>query len=139
MFNSDTFNPIAWLGNGAAVTAIFSAVLGWIPPIAAVIALIWYTINIYESKTIQNYLQRRLRNKLMCLHARTAALEMRLVDVTDVSTMDHFKKMAGMRTDVDAGLRERELNHEHANELMIAAIAEKKLAAAQPDPPTSIS
>ena len=139
MFKFDDFNPISWFSNGAAVAALFSTLLGWLPPVVAGVALVWYTINIYESKTIQNYLRRRLRNKLLSLHAQTVALEMRLVDVTDGQTMEHYKKLMGMRADVDAGLRKRELNHEHANELMRAAIEEKKLAASQINPPTSPS
>ena len=134
MFNYDNFNLTAWVGGLTSIGAIFSTLFGWVPPIAAVFALIWYMIQIYESEPVQRWRTQRLRTKLLRLHERAANLELRLVDVTDGQTMDHYKKMISMRVDVDAGLRERELNHQHANEVMRAAIEAKKLEPPLPDP-----
>ena|ERR1035437_8677428 len=135
MFNYDNFNLTAWVGGLTSIGAIFSTLFGWVPPIAAVFALIWYMIQIYDSEPVQKYRTRRLRNKLLRLHERAANLEMRLVDVTDEQTLDHYKKLISMRVDVDTGLRERELNHEHANEIMRAVIDAKRREPTPSDPP----
>jgi len=44
-----------WVSAGAVIGSI----AGILPPIAAVFAIIWYCIQIYESKTVQNWIRRR--------------------------------------------------------------------------------
>lgn len=39
--------------------AILGAFAGALPPIAAFIAIIWYCLEIYESKTIQGFIRNR--------------------------------------------------------------------------------
>jgi hypothetical protein len=41
----------------SAITVV-GAVAGYLPPIAAVFAIIWYLIQIYESRTVQGWLKR---------------------------------------------------------------------------------
>lgn len=41
-----------WI-DGISASAILAAILGWLPAIAAVLAIIWYCIQIYESATGQ--------------------------------------------------------------------------------------
>lgn len=45
--------------DGFSVTAIVGVFVGALPTIAAVVALVWYLIQIYESKTFQNWYQKR--------------------------------------------------------------------------------
>ena len=66
---------LAWIGNGASVAAVFSTLIGWLPPVAAVIAFIWYCIQIYESKTIQRHLEARRVRKIAALRAQIIKLE----------------------------------------------------------------
>ena len=113
-----------WLGSLASLGAIIASYAGWVPSVAALLALIWYIIQIKESDTVRAWQKRRMRYRLEYLHQEAARLEMKLVDVSDATTMDHLKKMIGMRVDIDAGLRERELNHEHANEIATAVAKE---------------
>lgn len=42
-----------------SVAAILGTFAGWLPPLAALAAIIWYAINIYESKTVQAWLAQR--------------------------------------------------------------------------------
>tara|TARA_R110002073_G_scaffold64442_1_gene161398 strand:+ start:146 stop:313 length:168 start_codon:yes stop_codon:yes gene_type:complete len=43
-----------WLSVGAAV----STVAGWLPPLASALTIIWLSIRIWESPTIQNIFKR---------------------------------------------------------------------------------
>src|ERR1035437_4407684 len=124
-----------WLSNIVAAGAIIASYAGIVPGVAAFVALICYTIQIWESNTVTDWRKRRLRHRLERIHQTAARLEMQLVDVTDAGTMEHFKKLTGMRLDLDAGLKERELNHEHANEIAVKVAkehqAERAAAAAE--------
>jgi hypothetical protein len=124
-----------WLGNIASVGAIVASYAGWVPSIVALVALVWYLIQIKESNTFTDWRKKRMRHQLERIHQKAARLEMQLVDVTDAGTMEHFKKLTGMRLDLDAGLKERELNHEHANEIAVKVAkehqAERAAAAAE--------
>lgn len=71
--NMDHFN--AWIGNALSLSAIAGTLLGYFPAIAAVVALIWYLIQISESDTVQRYLMNRRRRKLARLKARLLLLE----------------------------------------------------------------
>ena len=66
---------LSWIGNGASVSAIAFSIMGWLPPIAAVIAFIWYCIQIYESNTAQKWLSRRRAKKIARLRAALVLLE----------------------------------------------------------------
>lgn len=43
---------------GAGLT-IVAALIGWLPAVSAVLAIAWYGIQIYESKTVQDWLNRK--------------------------------------------------------------------------------
>ncbi len=64
-----------WLSNGAATGAIVSTFLGWTPAVAALVAFVWYMIQIYESRTTQRWLAMRRVRKLARLKARVVLLE----------------------------------------------------------------
>lgn len=70
-----------WIMNSASAAAIVSTIMGWVPAITAIIALVYYCIQIYESQTVQKYvasrrLQRiaRLKAKLMMLESKPAPM-----------------------------------------------------------------
>jgi hypothetical protein len=68
-------NPVlAWLGNIASAGAILASFVGWIPAVAALIALTWYVIQIVESRTFQRWLRNRHLRKL--LHAKSKIIEL---------------------------------------------------------------
>lgn len=48
--------------DGISAAAILATFAGWLPPLAGLAGLIWYGIQIYESKTVQKHV-RRLRLK----------------------------------------------------------------------------
>lgn len=54
---------LAWLGNGGALATIAGTILGLLPPLAALAAVIWYLVQIYESKTYRDWRDERLRRK----------------------------------------------------------------------------
>lgn len=69
-------NPITtWVSNilgGGVVTATLA---GLLPSFAAIIAIAWYFIQIYESATVQRWLAQRRVRKLARLKARVIMLE----------------------------------------------------------------
>lgn len=115
-----------WIINGISVSTIITAMLGFIPSIAALVAATYYAVQIWESETVKAWRKRRLRRKLLVLHQRAGELELQLVDTTDRETLDHLKKSIAMRVDIDAGLQKRETLHDKANAAMIAAAQEKQ-------------
>lgn len=69
-------HPVSqWLGNVISGAAIVASFVGYIPGIAACVALVWYFIQIYESATIQRWLAGRRIRKLARLKARVIMLE----------------------------------------------------------------
>lgn len=106
-------NPIvSWIGNSASVGLIVSSIIGWLPATAATIAVIWYMIQIYESKTVQRWLSGRLQKKLLKLHAEAAKLEMLLSQKNDFETKEQIKHLAKIRTEIDYNIS----SHAHRQE-----------------------
>ena len=64
-----------WTMNGASGVAIITTIVGWLPPMAAVVALIWYIIQIYESDTIQNWIRGKRVRKIARMKARVLMME----------------------------------------------------------------
>lgn len=63
---------LSYLGGLGTIVTSF---LGWLPPTAATVALIWYFIQIYESHTMQRWLLNRRTRKLARLKARVILME----------------------------------------------------------------
>lgn len=61
-------------GHIASAGAIVFAILGWLPPLAALVGLIWYCIQIHESKTMQDWLKRQRVRKINALRAQLLVL-----------------------------------------------------------------
>lgn len=95
-----------WFGNIASVGAVVTSMLGYIPAIGAGVAIVWYSIQIYESDTMKRYRQDRLRRKLIRLHQQATELELHLTDPRDIEAITKLKNMTCQRIEVDAGLEQ---------------------------------
>jgi hypothetical protein len=69
----DHFNT--WLGNVISIGAIIGAIFGVVPFIAALVALVWYLIQIFESATAQRWMAGRRERKIARLRAKILMLE----------------------------------------------------------------
>ena len=47
------------LVDAVAVTTSAAALVGWLPPIVAILTLVWTVIRIYETETVQKFVQKR--------------------------------------------------------------------------------
>lgn len=108
---------ISWIGNSASVGVIVSAIIGWLPAAAALIAVIWYLVQLYESKTIQRFLDRRLRKKLVKLHSEAARLELLLSEKNNFETREQIKHLAKMRTELDYNINSLAHSKEEAEKV----------------------
>lgn len=61
MFSVD--HPVTKAVDVVAVAATVLAFLNWLPPLAALGALIWYSIQIWESKTMQHWYRARRQRR----------------------------------------------------------------------------
>ncbi len=68
-------NLSAWFGNVASAGVIVSTMLSWLPQIAAIVALIWYIIQIYESPTLQRWFYTRRTRRIARMKAAVLLLE----------------------------------------------------------------
>ncbi len=71
------FDLSHWTGHIISLFALTGSLFGVIPAIAGVAALIWYVIQIVESRTVQEWVHRRNARKIVKLQAELAALELR--------------------------------------------------------------
>lgn len=73
--DTDFWGWVYWIGHVLSPAAIFGSLLGYFPGIAALVALIFYIIQIYESPTTQTWLHTRRLRKIAQLKKHMAALE----------------------------------------------------------------
>lgn len=66
---------VQWVGNGLSVGALVSTIFGWLPAAGAVVAIVWYLIQIAESDTFQKWRLRRHIKRVAKLEARLAYLK----------------------------------------------------------------
>lgn len=58
--------PIVRAGvDTAALGGLIATFLGWMGPIGALLAVIWYGLQIYESKAVQDFLAKRASKREM--------------------------------------------------------------------------
>ena len=67
------------IGHVASGVALLGALIGIVPAVAAVVAFVWYAVQIYESKTFQDYLKRR-REKYVVLQQKRIIRMQRALD-----------------------------------------------------------
>jgi hypothetical protein len=81
---------LSWMGHVASVGAIFTTILGWAPPIAAMIAVIWYLIQISESQTAIQWRANRavLNHARKVARAKVAAAEAQAKTLVDAAKAD---------------------------------------------------
>jgi hypothetical protein len=60
---------IGWIGHSLSSAAILGTIFGFFPYFAALLAAVWYLIQIYESRTFQHW----FRNRLMKHRAKRLA------------------------------------------------------------------
>lgn len=70
---------LSWVGNGLSLGAIATTMLGLTPAVAAIVAIIWYSIQIYESATVQKWFAKRRLRRLARLKAEVLMLETKIV------------------------------------------------------------
>lgn len=59
MNHDDTKHAI----DALSIAAVAGALMEWLPPIAALLTIIWTLLRIYESPTVQGWLERRRQAK----------------------------------------------------------------------------
>lgn len=66
---------LSWTGNLASLGAIVSTFVGLLPPLGAAVAIVWYAINIADSRPVQRWLRSRRAHKIAKLKAKLCELE----------------------------------------------------------------
>lgn len=79
---------LTWTINLAGFGTVVSTIFGWMPPIAAGAALVWYYIQISESDKVRRWITGRRVRKLARLKARALMLEAQLKQPTTPSAVD---------------------------------------------------
>jgi uncharacterized protein HemY len=64
-----------WVGNVISGGTVIGVLAGFVPAVAAFVALVWYLIQIYESATVQRWRATRRARTLARLKARVLMLE----------------------------------------------------------------
>lgn len=82
------------MGDASAVMVIAASFVGWLPPFAGALAIVWYTIQILESHTVQNLMRTRRLRRLVKLRAEAAALELMIREKnTDLKGLDRANEL----------------------------------------------
>lgn len=76
--NLTPLRVITMTADAGAVGLIAGAITGWLPPLAAILAIVWYVIQIYESSTLQKKLRSYRLRRLVRIRAEAVALELLL-------------------------------------------------------------
>jgi hypothetical protein len=69
-------NWITWVWHSLAGSAVVGSLAGFLPPLAAVMAVIWYAIQIHESKSVRNWLHRRREKRIVAIQSKLASLQL---------------------------------------------------------------
>ncbi len=64
-----------FLSYAGAPALLISVVVQAVPVIAAIVAIVWYLVQIYESKTVQRWLSNRQQRRLARMKAAVLMLE----------------------------------------------------------------
>lgn len=54
-----THKAVLYTVDAISASAILATLAGFLPPLAAIAGIIWYGIQIYESKTVQAWVNKR--------------------------------------------------------------------------------
>lgn len=74
----------SWVGHFFSGVTLVGALSGFFPPFAALVAIIWYSIQIYESKTVQRWVSTRRARRIVAAQKLIEKLEAqsRIVEAT---------------------------------------------------------
>jgi len=61
-FVKDTPESTKFVGDGITAAAVLGTLVGYLPPLAALATLVWTTIRIYETETVQKLIKRLKAN-----------------------------------------------------------------------------
>lgn len=68
-------NDHGWIANFAAAGTLVVTLAGYLPPLAAAVALLWYFVQIKESETFKEILRKRLARRIAKLKDKLRELE----------------------------------------------------------------
>lgn len=97
-------HPLAHFASAGAVVAAF---VGWLPPIAALLGIIWYAITISESATFQAWWTRvkasRRAKKLAKLKAKEKLViaEIQAIETVRAAKVEASELVAGAKADAE--------------------------------------
>jgi len=110
-------NPtLNYAADGVAAGTIVMAFVGILPGIAALLAAIWYLVQIYESKTVQSWLDRRRiasrARKLAKLEAQKLVVlaEIDAIEKVRVARAYGVEKVEEAKTDAARGMQLYEMS-----------------------------
>lgn len=116
-------------GDVSAIGVITVTLISILPPIAAVLAIIWYIVQIYESRTIQNKLRSIKLRRLVNLRAKAVALELSISSRNfDLQGLDRANRVHLAATTVAAEQTHQQF--EKDEEIIDKATADEKFAKA---------
>ena len=73
------------MGDFASLAAILGSLSGWLPPLAALIAMLWYLLQIWESRTVQTWMldhdQKMRARRLRTLMAKEKLIQAELLSL----------------------------------------------------------
>ncbi len=71
-----SIHPVVKAGfDYAGIGLIFTSFIGWLGPLGALLAVVWYALQIYESKAVQDWLATRQRRQSVLAQARSQSGE----------------------------------------------------------------
>ena len=85
----DQFDLSHWVGHLVSAGAIIGTIAGYLPALAAIVAVSWYLVQLYESHTVQFYLRARRERKIARLTLELARLQaQKIMQQTDPNRDD---------------------------------------------------
>lgn len=112
--NVETIDLPHWTGHVLSLFAWVGALLGMFPAIAGFAALVWYTIQIYESATIQKYMEAR-RTRIKTKRVARLRAEQRVL-VAELEALEVVREARVVAEDKVA-----KATHEAATQLAVDA------------------
>lgn len=68
-----------WAGHAMSAIAVLGTLAGYLPAIAAIAGLVWYSIQIWESRTVREWKVRRHERRVAALKAKLMIAEQKVI------------------------------------------------------------
>jgi hypothetical protein len=104
------FDLSHWVGHVTSIIAALGAFMGLLPSAVALVALIWYSVQLYESRTVQHY----LRNRKMVRKAKKIA-RLRAKEKVIIAELEALEVMR----EAKATAREKVAKASHEAEVLV--------------------